>query len=182
MLYRFTTDMITLLIPSAGFAAETAGDAPQQPNMLLQLGPLILLMVVFFFFTSRSQKKKQKQHDQMLASIERGDTIVTTGGFFGKVCEILDDSFVIEIAEGARARVLKGSVSSKREGGEGTRPRKVRKKKRVARKETPETEAIPAESAAPLNEGVSTEENEALINGLDAERDDEKNIPAETKD
>ena len=179
---RLLTGMVALLIPGVGFAAEAAGDGPQQPNIFLQLGPLILLMVVFFFFTSRSQKKKQKQQDQMLASIARGDTVVTAGGFFGKVCEVLDDSFVIEIAEGARARILKSSISSKRESGEGTRPRKVRKKKRVVRKETPEPEAIPAESGATLNEGVSAEENEALINGLDGERDDKKNVPAEVKD
>ena len=91
---RLIIGMITLLIPGMGLAAETAGEGAQ-PNILLQLGPLILLMAVFFFFTSRSQKKKQKQHDQMLSSISRGDTVVTAGGFFGKVCEILDDSYLI---------------------------------------------------------------------------------------
>jgi len=175
----------TLLIPCAGFAAETLGDAPSQPNMLLQLGPLILLMVVFFFFTSRSQKRKQKQHDQMLESISRGDTVITTGGFFGKVCEILDDSYLIEISEGSKARVLKSSISSKRESGEGARPRKLRKKKRVVRKEATDTTAVPVDSGAPpkaLDEGVSAEENEALMNGLDADSYGGKNVPAETKD
>jgi preprotein translocase subunit YajC len=152
----------------------------------LQLGPLILLMVVFFFFTSRSQKKKQKQHDQMLASIARGDTVVTAGGFLGKVCEILDDSYVIEIAEGARARVLKGSITSKREGGDALRPRRPKKKKRVVRNETPNAEAIQATNgdASPklLDEGVSAEENEALFNDPGAERNDENNVSAEEKD
>ena len=206
MLVRLMIGMTTLLLPSAGLAAEVASDAPQ-PNIFLQLGPLILLMVVFFFFTSRSQKKKQKQHESMLASISRGDTVVTAGGFFGKVYEVLDDSYVIEIAEGTRARVLKGSVSSKREGGDPARPRKLKKKRRVVRSETTETGATekeaaerketaerettgkreaapkkerarkreskdeeaalpPAEEAAPpkaMDEGVSVEENEALM-------------------
>ncbi|MCL2684200.1 MAG: preprotein translocase subunit YajC [Synergistaceae bacterium] len=183
---RLMVGIATLLIPGAGFAAETAGDAPPQPNMLLQLGPLILLMVVFFFFTSRSQKKKQKQHDQMLSSISRGDTVVTSGGIFGKVCEILDDSFLIEISEGARARVLKSSVSSKRESGEGTKPRKLKKKRRVVRKETTTDAGAPArigsdESPKVPDEGVSAEENEALTNGPDVGVDDEKNVPAGTK-
>jgi len=124
-------------------------------------------------------------------------TYIAYGGFLlfhvsfteEKTEAILDDSYVIEIAEGARARVLKGSVSSKREGGEAPRPRKVKKKKRVARKETTGAEAIPAPAAdalpkpVTLNEGVSVEENEALINGLDAAApDDEKNVSAEEKD
>jgi len=152
----------------------------------LQLGPLILLMAVFFFFTSRSQKKKQKQHDQMLSSISRGDTVVTAGGFFGKVCEILDDSYLIEISEGARARVLKSSISSKRESGEAPRPRKVKKKKRVVRKETTDAAVqapVADASPKPLDEGVSVEENEALINGFDAAAPDGgKNVSVEEKD
>ena len=182
---RVMFGMIMLLIPSVGSAADITGDGAQQPNMLLQLGPLILLMVVFFFFTSRSQKKKQKQHEDMLSSISRGDTIVTAGGFFGKVCEILDDSFVIEIAEGTRARVLKGSVSSRRESAEASRPRRVKKRKRVVRKETTDAETATQAAGAspkPLNEGVTAEENEVLINGSGTASEDEKNVSTEKTD
>ena len=169
---RFMGGIMTLLLPGVGFAADAAADAPQQPNLLLQFGPLILLMVVFFFFTSRSQKKKQQQHDQMLASIARGDTVVTAGGFFGKVCDVLDDSFVIELADGVRARILKGSISSKRVSGDG-RPRKLRKKKRPPRDENQFAVEVNDASASPraIADGVSPEEDGALTESPKGEGD-----------
>jgi preprotein translocase subunit YajC len=85
----------------------------------------------------------------MLASIETGDTVVTAGGFFGRVCDVLDDSYIIELADGVWARILKSSVSSKRDSGEGKpKPRKMRKKK------------IASISS---DEGISPEEDMALM-------------------
>ena len=86
----------------------------QQGGIMGMLLPLALFVVIFYFLIVRPQKKKQKAHDQMLASIGRGDTVVTAGGFFGVVRELLDDSYIIEVAEGVKMRILKGSISVKR--------------------------------------------------------------------
>jgi preprotein translocase subunit YajC len=103
----------------------------------------------------------------MIASITRGDKIVTAGGFFGKVLDVLDDSYILELDAGVRARILKSSVSSKREGDDKPRPKKLRKKRRVVRHENAAESERPAETGempqASLEEGVSMEENEALI-------------------
>jgi preprotein translocase subunit YajC len=184
LLIRFFSGVMTLLLPRVAFAAETAEGAPQQPNMLLQLGPFILIMVAFFFFSSRSQKKKQQQHDKMLASITRGDTVVTAGGFFGRVCDVLDDSYIIELADGMRTRILKGSISSKREGGDMPRPRKLKRKKRPPRDENqpaPEANAAPAQPRS-IAEGVSAEENRALIEDLGTDGADAKKNPPEASE
>ncbi len=50
----------------------------------------------------------------MIASIGRGDQIVTIGGFLGTVKEVRDDTFQIELAEGVRVRILKSAVQTKR--------------------------------------------------------------------
>ena len=50
----------------------------------------------------------------MIASINRGDEIITIGGFMGTVREVREDSFQIEIAEGVRVRILKSAVQTKR--------------------------------------------------------------------
>lgn len=50
----------------------------------------------------------------MIASINRGDQIVTVGGFLGTVREVRDDTFQIEIADGVRVRILKSAVQTKR--------------------------------------------------------------------
>jgi preprotein translocase subunit YajC len=67
--------------------------------MLLPLG---VFVVIFYFLIIRPQKKRQRKHEEMLASIRRGDQIVTAGGFFGVVREVKEDSFIVEIADGSR--------------------------------------------------------------------------------
>jgi preprotein translocase subunit YajC len=67
----------------------------------------------------------------MLASIKRGDQVVTAGGFFGIVRETKDDSYILEIADGVKARILKSSVQ-------------YRKSEEAGKKEeTPAVEGLP---------------------------------------
>ncbi|NLO56035.1 MAG: preprotein translocase subunit YajC [Thermovirga sp.] len=80
--------------------------------MLLPLGVFI---VIFYFLIIRPQKKRQRKHEDMLASIRNGDMIVTAGGFYGTVRDVKDDSFIVEIADGVKARVLKGSIQMKKQ-------------------------------------------------------------------
>jgi preprotein translocase subunit YajC len=125
--------------------------------------PIVLMVVIFYFLIFRPQKKKQQQHEKMLASIGRGDTVVSAGGFFGRVSDILDDSYIIEISEGVKVRILKGSISTRREQADAKngaqRPRK--KKKRVGdRTNKAET---PALSAPDSGEGVTDDESAALL-------------------
>ena len=43
--------------------------------------PLILMVAIFYFLLIRPQQKKQKDHRQMLSNLQKGDVIVTQGGF-----------------------------------------------------------------------------------------------------
>lgn len=86
----------------------------QQGGIMGMLLPIVLFGVIFYFLILRPQKKRQKQQQDMLSSITRGDHIVTAGGFYGTVREVKDDSFIIEVAEGVKVRILKGSISTKR--------------------------------------------------------------------
>jgi preprotein translocase subunit YajC len=86
----------------------------QQGNIMGMLLPIALFAVIFYFLILRPQKKRQKAQKDMLDSITRGDQIVTAGGFYGTVREVKDDSYIVEIAEGVKVRLLKASVSMKR--------------------------------------------------------------------
>jgi preprotein translocase subunit YajC len=166
LLIRLTTCILTLLLPGIGYAAETAENAPQN-NILGLMMPIGVFILIFYFLMYRPQKKKQQQHDQMLSSVTRGDMVVTAGGFFGRVLDVLDDSYIIEISDGVNARILKSSISSKRESGDDkNRPRKLKKKKRAHRDEIAETAGIPANEASSsksAEEGVTAEEHKALF-------------------
>lgn len=102
-----------------------------QGGLMGMLLPLALFVVIFYFLIIRPQKKRQRQHQEMLASIKRGDQVVTAGGFFGIVRETKDDSYILEIADGVKARILKSSVQ-------------YRKSEEAGKKEeTPAVEGLP---------------------------------------
>lgn len=85
----------------------------QQANAMQMFLPLAIFVVVFYFFIMRPQKKRQKAMQNMLNSLERGDRVITAGGFFGTIRELKDDSLILEIADGIRVRILKSSISTR---------------------------------------------------------------------
>ena len=97
-----------------GTAGGEGGATGGAQSMMGMLFPLAVFVLIFYFFIIRPQRKRQKQHEGLISSIGRGDQIVTIGGFFGTVREVRDDTFLIELAEGVRVRILKSAVQTKR--------------------------------------------------------------------
>ncbi|MDR1377535.1 MAG: preprotein translocase subunit YajC [Synergistaceae bacterium] len=75
---------------------------------------LAIFVVIFYFFVLRPQRKRQKQQESLISGIARGDQVITIGGFLGTVREVRDDTFMVEIAEGVRVRILKSAIQTKR--------------------------------------------------------------------
>lgn len=76
--------------------------------------PLImmgLVMVVIYFFMLRPQMKKAKDEKKFREALKKGDRIVTIGGIHGKINEIRDDSFIIEVEGNNRLKIEKSAVS-----------------------------------------------------------------------
>ena len=88
--------------------------------------PLIIIFVVFYVLLIRPQQRKAKQHREMVAAVRRGDVVVTGGGIVGKVTKVGEtDDITVEVAEGVRVQVVKGTLSdvrSKTEPGKGGVP------------------------------------------------------------
>ena len=99
---------------SGGGTAGSGAEGAAQGGLMGMFFPLIIFVLIFYFFIIRPQRKRDKQHNNMIAGINRGDQIVTIGGFLGTVREVRDDTFQIEIAEGVRVRILKSAVQTKR--------------------------------------------------------------------
>ena len=78
-----------------------------------QFIPLILIFVIFYFFLIRPQQKKVKEHKLMVASLKRGDEVVTSGGIVGKVERILgDDKVELLISENVTVQVVQSTIQS----------------------------------------------------------------------
>ena len=74
--------------------------------------PLILMFVIFYFLLIRPQQKKQKEHREMIASLKKGDRIVTSGGLHGRVTGLDESTLTVEIAEKVRVKVNRGNVAT----------------------------------------------------------------------
>ncbi|MFO7854506.1 MAG: preprotein translocase subunit YajC [Paracoccaceae bacterium] len=74
--------------------------------------PLILIFVIFYFFLIRPQQRRAKEHKQMLEALRRGDEVITQGGLYGKVTKVKDDEAEVEIADGVKVRVVKGTIAN----------------------------------------------------------------------
>ena len=74
--------------------------------------PLILMFGIFYFLLIRPQQKKAKMHREMIASIKKGDKIVSNGGLHGTVTGLTEDTVTIEVAPKVRVKLSRGFISS----------------------------------------------------------------------
>ena len=78
-----------------------------------QFIPLILIFVIFYFFLIRPQQKKVKDHKAMVASLKRGDEVITSGGMVGKIEKVYDDDKIdLSISENVTVKVVKSTIQS----------------------------------------------------------------------
>jgi len=72
--------------------------------------PLIAVFVIFYFLLIRPQKKQQQQRKTTLAGLKKGDSVVTTGGFHGKISAINGDVLTVELADNVRVKMDREGV------------------------------------------------------------------------
>ena len=98
--------------------AQVAG-APGMGDFVGMILPLVMIMVVFWFLLIRPQQRKLKEHQELLKKINRGDTIITSGGLIGRVTKVVDDhELQVEVGENVKVRILRSGVSDVRAKGE----------------------------------------------------------------
>ena len=99
--------------------AQTPAGAPQggPTDMLLQFAPLVLIFVLFYFLLIRPQQQRAKKHQEEVAGVKRGDTVVLTSGIVGKVNSVGDTEVSVEIAPKVEVKVVKTMISDVRTRG-----------------------------------------------------------------
>jgi preprotein translocase subunit YajC len=97
--------------------AQTATGA--SPDMLISILPFILIFVIMYFLIIRPQRQQLKKRNEMLAALRRGDTVVTGGGFVGKVTKVIDDREVeIDLGGGTKVTAVRSTIAEVRVRGE----------------------------------------------------------------
>ncbi len=66
---------------------------------------VVLLGVMMYFLAIRPQKKQQKEHQALMASMEKGDYVLTTSGFYGVIIDITDEDVIVEFGNNKNCRI-----------------------------------------------------------------------------
>lgn len=86
--------------------APTAGAA----NPLIQLVPFALVLGIFYFVILLPMKRKQQKVQAFLDALKVGDKVVTSGGIYGNITRLKDQSIQLQIAEQVRIEVARAAV------------------------------------------------------------------------
>lgn len=81
---------------------SSAGGSQSIVTMLVIYAAII---GIFWFFAIRPQKKQQKEHDSLVSSLEVGDSVLTSSGFFGVVIDIMDEVVIVEFGNNKNCRI-----------------------------------------------------------------------------
>ena len=90
-----------------GILLEQAAESTQGGWM--SMGGILLFYAVvigaMYFFMVRPGKKEQKRVASMIASLEEGDCVLTTSGFYGIVIDISEDTVIVEFGNNKNCRI-----------------------------------------------------------------------------
>lgn len=87
-----------------------AGAAVGGPPGWINFLPIIGMVAIFWFLIIRPQMRQQKAHREKVASVKKGDQVITAGGLLGKVIKVDEQYAEIEIAQGVRVKAIKSTL------------------------------------------------------------------------
>jgi preprotein translocase subunit YajC len=86
------------------------GAAPEGSSLLVQFVPLVLVVGIFYFIILLPMKRKQQKVQEFLDNLKVGDRVVTTGGMYGQVTRLGEQSIQLQFADKIRIEVAKASI------------------------------------------------------------------------
>jgi preprotein translocase subunit YajC len=86
--------------------------APQQggPNPWLQLIPFALILGIFYFVMVLPMRKRQQKVQSFLAALKVNDKVITTGGIYGTITRVSDQSVQLQVANNVRIEVSRAAI------------------------------------------------------------------------
>ena len=96
--------------PISPVIAQAAPAAGAQGGGLQMILMMVVLFGLMYFMMIRPQMKRQKEHRALVASLAKGDEVVTNGGIAGRVDEVGETFITVEIAANVKVKVQKGAV------------------------------------------------------------------------
>lgn len=70
-----------------------------------------LIFLIFYFMIIRPQQRRQKERQKMLAALQKGDKVVTSGGIHGTIVGVEEKTLLVQIADNVKVKIERGSVA-----------------------------------------------------------------------
>jgi len=83
---------------------------PGAPSPLVQLMPFALVLAIFYFVILLPMKRRQQKVSTFLAALKSGDRVVTSGGVYGTITRVGEQSIQIQIADKVRIEVSRNAI------------------------------------------------------------------------
>jgi len=95
-----------------GFPGVLAMGTPAQgaPSAWVQLLPFVLVLGIFYFVILLPMKRRQQKVQAFLAALKVGDRVVTSGGLYGTITRVNDQSVQVQVADKVRVEMSRSAV------------------------------------------------------------------------
>ncbi|MCM1157342.1 MAG: preprotein translocase subunit YajC [Clostridium sp.] len=85
--------------------SSTAAQPAGGQSIVFWIVMILVYVGIFYLILFRPQKKQQKEMDAIRNSVQPGDNIMTTGGFYGVVLDVVDDTVIVEFGNNKNCRI-----------------------------------------------------------------------------
>jgi preprotein translocase subunit YajC len=86
------------------------GTPPEGGTAWVQFIPFVLVLAIFYFIILLPMRRKQKKAQQFLEALKVGDRVVTTGGIYGQVTRLGDQTIQLQVADKVRIEIAKAAI------------------------------------------------------------------------
>ncbi|MEY8204119.1 MAG: preprotein translocase subunit YajC [Bermanella sp.] len=103
------TLLLATILPASAFAEGAEAPAGGGIEQLIFLGGFVL---IFYFLMWRPQSKRAKEHKNLLAELDKGVEVVTSGGMIGKVMKVSDEFVMLKISDSVELPMQKQAIAA----------------------------------------------------------------------
>ena len=86
------------------------GAIPEGTSPWLQFVPFVLVLAIFYFIILLPMKRKQQKVQRFIDNLKVNDKVITTGGIYGQITRLGDQSVQLQVAEKVRIELSKAAI------------------------------------------------------------------------
>lgn len=105
-------EVVLIMVKYAYALAGTPGTSSAgTPSPIASLMPIILVFAIFYFLLLRPQRRKQIEHQEMISRLKKNDEVITSGGIYGTVVNVKENSVILRVDDNVKIEVQKSAIA-----------------------------------------------------------------------